>query len=389
MRRPNGNQTRGRIDEPLVDARAGFVGVRSMTSAGCAAMMVGALLVLGCGGGGDKEFAASGGSGGGDADAPVEFAKRFARLTGVRLMPAKGDLSGTRLEVAQKPDRFPRFGVYTLVWTKDDRRRKVLLGHGRPDARGIYWQQVGGSYSAVKPIGPRLVLSWIGRRNKETTPQWDRLERAVRASLAGKLDLVPPPERPCRDAGLDPLHGRTGECSRRGIPVTFVNVDQTLSVPALTARVLGVETAGDLRFPNMAPVVPRGRFFIVAYRVRNTGHQPIKFLQPKLKLGGRTVAENPEAGVLLPRSRSLPLPPGATMEARAAFDLPPSSDGRKGVFLLPAERDDRGDPSLDLAQGWIRLDGAPAARRRRGRGRRRPPPPQSPVPEPSGGDRGI
>ena len=202
----------------------------------CLLLTLGALVPAGCGGDGadGKRFAA------GAADSPRPFVKHFERATGVRLKPVRGDLLGTRLQVPAKPNRFIRFGAYQLVWTRDERKRELLLGRSEPDDDGIYWSRVGTSYSASKPFGDNLVLRWVGRRSKKTTPQWDRLERAVEAALEGSLEPLAPEERPCRAKGLDPLRGRTGACSVKGIPVTFVEGDEELSTPALEARVLGV-----------------------------------------------------------------------------------------------------------------------------------------------------
>ncbi len=325
-----------------------------------------------CGGDGER-FAREEGerSADGSAASPRPFVKHFERITGVRLKPVTGDLFGTRLEVPAKPNRFVRFGAYSLIWTRDERRRERFLGGGEPDEDGIYWTRVGTSYSANKPFGDRLVLRWVGRRARDTTPQWDRLERAVEAAFEGSLGPLEPEERPCRDRGLDPLRGRTGACSLKGIPVTFVEADEELSAPALEARVLGFGYADELRNPGVAPLRPEGRFLIVAYQVTNKSTAPISFLHPALRIGGRTVAESPDAAAMLPRSRGLPLSPGATLEARAGFDVDEAADPRSAAFVLPAEREGSSDPSPLLGQGWIRLAEA-SPRLPRAPGARRP-----------------
>jgi hypothetical protein len=332
-----------------------------------------AVALAGCGGDdeADKRFAAGSA---GSADSPRPFVKRFERLTGVRLKLVTGDLLGIRLDVPAKPNRFVRFGAYQLVWTKDERQRKLFLGNGEPDDDGIYWRRVGASYSASKPFGDRLMLRWVGRRKKETTPQWERLERAVQAAFEGSLGPLPSEERPCRDEGLDPLRGRTGSCSVKGLPVTFVEADDELSGGALEARVLGFGYAEKITNPGVAPLRPRGRFLLVAYRVTNRSEAPINFLHPQLRMGGRSVAESPDAAAMLPRSRALPLPPDATLEARAAFDVDESADPRQAAFVLPIEREGRNDPSPLLAEGWIRLaEASPRLPRAPGaRGARKP-----------------
>lgn len=328
----------------------------------CLLICLAAALVGGCGdgvvGGGDgKRFAESAA----DGESPKPFVKHFQRITGVRLKPVGGDLFGTRLEVPAKPNRFERFGAYSMVWTRDDRKRKLFLGREEPDEDGIYWRRVGSSYSGSKPFGDRLVLRWVGRQRKETTEQWDRLERAVDASLKGALGPLLAEERPCRDQDLDPLEGETGACALNGLPVKFVAGDEDLETDVLEARVLGYGYAKELRNPGVAPLRPKkGRFLIVAYRVENKSDAPIGFIQPDLRIGGRRLPESPDAAALLPRSGALPLPPGATVEARAGFDIGEDIDPRKAAIALPAERDGRKEPSPFLSQGWIRLEDAPA-----------------------------
>lgn len=310
-----------------------------------------------------------------------QFTERFAKLTGVHLEPVPGDAFGTRLDVPEEPDRFVRFGVYSLVWTRERSDREVLLGDRKPDRRGIHWQGDGEGWSANKPFGPHLVLQWTGGSKRVTAPEWDRLERAVRAAYLGDSSLLPAPERPCADARLDPLRGRPGSCSVDGMPVTFTDADQPLATEALSARVLGVETADEIGEGTLAPTEASGRYVIVGYRVRNESSRPFRFLETQLRIGGRSVREDAGAGVLLPSSRRFPLPPGETIEARAAFDVEPSlaeRARREGAFILPGALDD-GDPSPDLTQGWIRLAQAPP---RLGEPPRPPLPPGAPPPQP-------
>ncbi len=334
------------------------------------------LTVAGCGGGEDEEPAAT----------PEEFAERFEPITGLRLKLVPGDTFGTRLDRPEQPYRFPRFGTFSLVWSGDDRLRETLLGRGvEPDSEGIYWERVGDGWSAGKAFGPRLVMRWTGEETKRTTPKWDRLERAVRAAYLGQTDVLPPAEQPCEERGLDPLRGELGECSVEGMPVTFAEAVEPLRTPALEARVLGVETSDAISEETGVPERAEGRFVEVAYRVRNTGNRPIGFLRLALRLGGRSYEPAVGAGVFVPRSREFPIPPGESFETSVAFDVDPDLAERareNGALVVPAAIE-LGEPSPDLAQGWIRLAGAPA---------RLPEPPEPepipgaplPAPEPEG-----
>ena len=320
------------------------------------------------------------------ATSPQQFADRFEPITGQRLELAE-DTFGTRFEEPDLPDRFVRFGGYSLTWTADDRIRETVLGRGvKPDADGLYWTKASDTWSAAKPFGPRLVLEWIGEKTKRTTPEWGRIERAVRAAYLGDTSTLESAERPCSDRGLDPLRGRAGECSVEGIPVTFADSDKPLVTPALEVEVLGVDTTDKVGKGTGVPARAKGRFVQVAYRVRNVSDKPITSLQMAARLDGETVREEAGAGVLLPQSRSFPIPPGDDFETSTVFDVDPAVAEQaraKGAFVFASNLDDSGRLSPDFTQGWIRLAKAPA---------RLPEPPEpklppgapEPQPEPTG-----
>jgi hypothetical protein len=349
----------------------------------CLAVLLAGLAAIGCGGdddsdGGDRA-PAGGGAEAGDgksADAGSEqeregydgFVRQFRRLTGVALKPVPGDLFGTRLDVPPQPNRFVRFGVYSFMWTRDDRRKDEYLENTEADDDGIHWIRTGTSFSANKPFGDRLVLRWVGRQERRTTAQWDRLERAVEAAFEGDPSMLPDEEQPCSHRDLDPLEGEAGGCALNGLPITFVSADDKLETSTFEVNVLGVDEAKELRFRGLAPLVAKGRFFLVAYRVKNVSSHPIRFVHPELRLDGKTVAELPEAAGLLPRSGKLPLAPGATLEGQSAFDVPSGADPSGGAFVLPAEREGKADPHTQLAQGWVRLAGAKRGLPRRSKG---------------------
>ena len=309
------------------------------------------LALSACGGGDEKAAGLSGSR----PESPKRFSQNFERLTGVSVRPMPGELFGTRLQVAGEPDRYVRYGVYSFVWTTDEKKKERLIGKGDADEDGIHWQRTGSSYTAVKPYGPNLVLRWVGRMEKKVNPQFERLERVVEAAIEGDSSSLPEGERPCRAVGLDPLEGKTGECSLAGIPTKFADAGDTLSTSVVDVRVLGMESVDELRFKGLVPIRASGRFVIVQYKVSNTSPHPIRFLHPQIRIGSKLVPQHEDTAFLLPRSRDLPLPPGEEYEARAAFDLSSSQDAREGAFVLPAEREGREEPNGDLAQGWIRL----------------------------------
>jgi len=279
---------------------------------------------------------------------------RFSPLTGVRLVPSPDDLVGTRLEVPAEPNRFARLGTYSLVWTRDQAdRRETLRGAPSPGPRGIRWRRSGSTWSAVKSYGRHLVLDWSAGPKRRASPQFDRLARAVRAAYLGRPGLLPLPERPCRQ---DPLKDPGGACSLRGVPVTVAQGDSALDTPAFEAEVRGVEVRGRLK-PKLLPAQEaNGRFVVVDYRLRTK--TLIRSLSPQLRIGRRTFDEAP-ASVFLPRSRLFPLPPAAAFSARVAFDVPrdlAAGVRERGALVLPADIDELGDPSAELAQGWVALD---------------------------------
>lgn len=308
------------------------------------------------------------------ASSPQQFADRFAPISGQRLKPVD-DTFGTIFEEPEEPSRSVRYGGYSLTWTQDDRIRETVLGRGvKPDADGIYWSRVGDGWSASKPFGPRLVLDWVGPETKRTTPEFDRIERAVRAAYLGDTGVLEPAERPCADGDLDPLRGKEGECSVEGIPVSFADARKPLTTEVVEVEVLGVDTTDEVGEEPVTPARAEGRFVQVAYRLRNRSDRPITSLTMLARLDGETVSEAAGPGVLLPRSRSFPIPPGAELETSVVFDVDPevAEQARaEGALVFATGFDDAGSLSPDLTQGWIRLAKAPT---------RLPEPPEQPLP---------
>lgn len=303
--------------------------------------------------GGERDSGSKAPAGPQPAASAKAFAQRFAALTGVRLSPSPDDLVGQRLEVPGEPNRFARLGTYSLVWTRSPSHRKEALRGARgPRRLGVRWRRSGSTWSAVKTYGRHLVLDWSAGTERRTGPQFNRLERAVRAAYLGRPGLLPRPERPCDG---NPLSEPAGACSVRGVPVTVARGDTPLDTPAFEAEVGRVQVKAELKPELLPPERARGRFVIVTYQLRTK--TLIRSLTPQLRIGRRSFDEA-AASVFLPRSRLFPLPPGALYRGSAAFDVPAESAGEarvKGAFVLPAEIDELGDPSADLAQGWIAL----------------------------------
>lgn len=319
------------------------------------------------------------------ASTPEQFAERYEPIAGVPLELTDGEF-GTELEEPDDDiddDRFARYGTYTLTWTDDEDSRGIQLGDADPDSEGIYWTKVGNGWSSAKPFGPRLVLQWVGESTRRTTPKWDRLERAVRASFLGRPQLLPAAEQPCRVRGLDPLQGKPGSCSVDGIPVTFGDVGAPLRTPSMEAEVLGVETSDEIGEDAGVPTEAGGRLVEIAYRVRNTGDEPIPSLEMALRLGGETIDPS-GLGAVQPASRSFPIPPGEEYETRVSFDVAPELAERaraRGAFVFPAESDGE-RPVSDVAQGWIRLAQVPESLPEQPEPPRPPgAPPEPPTPE--------
>jgi hypothetical protein len=319
--------------------------------------MAAVLLVAGCGGGDASQtkpapkpkVAAS----------AEEFAARFERLTGMQLRAAD-DTFGTRLDEPDDDHLGYRISGFSYVWTGDDASRDVLL-RGSPGPGDTRWDKLGDGWSIAKSYGPRLVVSWVGAESRSSSPEWERIDRLTQAAYTGDESALEPEERPCPRL---PLSGDGGPCSVDGIPVTAVDGRDELVTGAVEASVTGMSASREIGVDGSAlpPKQASGTWVVVAYRLRNAGTKPIQYLRTALRIGDETFPEDAGASVYLPRTRPMPLAPGAEVEAEAAFDVPASLAARahrEGALILPAERDELGDPNIDFAQGWVRLATVP------------------------------
>jgi hypothetical protein len=312
------------------------------------------------------------GCGGDDRDAPAEAAKakpkpaasadefvdRFEKLTAVRLQTAD-DTFGTRIDEPDDEHLGYRLSGYSYYWTENVSDRELLLD-GQPGPDDTRWDRAGDGWSVAKAYGPELIVSWVGADTKQATPEWERIDRLSEAAYTGDLSVLEPEERPCGTSspksGADP-------CSVDGIPVRAADGER-LVTPVLEAEVTGMSTSDTIGLEGspLEPEKASGTYVVVAYRLANPGAQPLRYLRTELRIGDETFPEEAGAGVYLPRSAAMPLAPGEELEAEVAFDVPTelaSRARREGVLVMPADRDELGDPNIQFSQGWIRLAGAP------------------------------
>jgi hypothetical protein len=316
--------------------------------------MAAVVLVAGCGGGDAPPKPAKT-----PAGSAEQFAARFEHLTGLRLRSAH-DAFGTRFAETEDDHLSSRISGFTYEWTADDERRDDLL-RGSPGPGDTRWDRLGDGWSVAKAYGPRLVVSWVGADSRTSSPEWERIDRLSEAAYTGDVSVLEPEERPCKRL---PLSGAGGPCSVDGIPVTAVDGRDEIVTAAVTASVTGMSTSPRIGVEGGAMPPPRaaGTWVVVAYRLRNTGTKPIRYVETALRIGDEQFPEDPSATAVLPRSGWGPIAPGNDVERQVAFDVPATLAGRAardGALVLPAERDELGDPNIGFAQGWVRLATVP------------------------------
>jgi hypothetical protein len=321
--------------------------------------------VSGCGGG-------NGNSGTIDGPQAGQVAARFHTLTGAALKPAGQDTPDWSL-YENTEDRFDQYGVFSMYVVKTERGRKTLLSDqkGRPLPRDgdIYWDRSSdGSYSATRQFGSNVIVVWQAGKDRQVDDHFQALARAMsQAAGTGKLTLLPPADRQCAAAGIDPSGGtQEGTCRLGSLKLTIVNAPSILHTPVLDAKLVGVDTAKSIsgRTSFDRPDKARGTFVAVAYRLNNTGDQPLEFLDEKLVVDGKTYTADSGVDFDLNPKDPLPLQPGEKATLRAAFDVPPAVADRvraDGALSLPAARFESSSGLDDsVAQGRIRLAGAPS-----------------------------
>jgi hypothetical protein len=279
----------------------------------------------------------------------------FQDVTGFALT-VEGDgvfssLSPDRHDPERSSRLSARYGSFNLYVLGEAGSEHVYMRHEgrrvRPDEHGVYWHDMGGSWSAMKPYG-NVVLDWIAdeRRADERFQRLDavltRLEEPagrVRASFASG-------ERPDADGRI----------------VTSVGRAERLEVRGLRVRLTRVETG-----PTVAPPDERGGtaraqgvFVVALASLENEGDRPVTSLSGvKLQVGGRTYDQDFGASYTLTGPRAFPLQPGEQGEAAVVFDVPPEVAAEamtSGVLAFPGDEE---LTSVEYAAriGLIRLGG--------------------------------
>ena len=310
----------------------------------------------------------------------TEFNERFAKLTGIRLVE-ENRTNAKVWNVLSLPDgteHFDRFGVFSLYVVKDRTTRDRLLRKSendraplKPNAEGIAFRLSGAtdSYSAVQRFDENIVLVWQAGDSPKVDDSYRRLATAVEASVTGDESKIPAAQRDCKQAGIDPVSGKEGECRVGDRVVTIVNSSSELRTPLLKARLRSVGDAARIE-PSSSygdPQDARGRYLIVRYTLTNSAKAPIDGVEPQLVVDGRTYASARRVDYDLygDAGRPFPIQPTESSSLVVAFDIPPAvvdAARKRGALVLPAEsEDDGGYLSVDddaVAEGRIRLAGA-------------------------------
>jgi hypothetical protein len=318
------------------------------------------------------------GSDGGSSISSAKLAAGWKKATGDRLETRERSPDGALLDLPQSTDRYETYGVFSIYVTKTDDGKQRLLqtpsGKDIPVTKGIRWQRnsrTGTSFSATKVYGDNVVVRWQAGEHKRLTPSFHRLDRAVRAAIAGDPKLIPLAERPCTAVGIDPVGGRMrGTCRDGDVKVTVANADDRLTTAVLAAKLKAVRTVSEIpprTAYGTADKPESGRFVVVSYELENRGTKPISFLLSNLLVGGQLHRSSFRGSYNLYGSGGDPYPlqPGATATVRDTFDLSPAVAAQAasgGALVLPTghyEDSKSGSLTEKVAQARLRLAGAP------------------------------
>jgi hypothetical protein len=241
-----------------------------------------------------------------------------------------------------------RYGTFLIFVLHDPRSTAMYKTQGgvpiKPDSRGIYWHNDGGTWTAMKPYD-NVVLSWIADE-RATDERFDRLD-SVLSKLGQPADKVraalPPEDQPC---GEQP----TGTCrdATSGATVTTVESGDTLELPNMNVKVAKAKTGRLVwrkRTYGRTVYRAKGRYVAVAIRIENTGNEAIRTLyDARLKLGEKIYDQSSEGTYTLTPDDAFPLQPGDTTMAALVFDVPVDTARKaleSGYLAFPADDDFR------------------------------------------------
>jgi hypothetical protein len=262
-------------------------------------------------------------------------------------------------------ERYGSFLIYVLHRAGGERMYKLDDDQPvRPDAEGIYWHQDDGQWEAMKPY-KNVVLEWMAEE-RSVDQRFRRLDNVLSRlgqPAATAQAALPAADRPCAGQGITPeAVGTEGTCrDEKGKTVTLVDRNSRLKVPGLQARILKVETGRMVIPPNDYGMIKRakGRFVLVAMRLKNTGDAPLRDLyEARLRIDGRIYDQSAEATYTVNPYTAFPIQPGDSGIAAVVFDVPVQAAKQAltaGVLAFPAGGDDLNTVEDAPRLGEIRL----------------------------------
>jgi hypothetical protein len=339
-----------------------------------AVTMIAGLALLAGACGADEEAArgtAAAAHGGGPAAVAADdgraVADYFRRVTGFKLnVEATGlfdSLSPDRSDPGRSMRLTETYGSFNFYVFHEPGSEHVYREHDgrriKPDRNGVYWHEMGGSWSAMKPYGT-VVLDWIvdERRVDDRFHRLDVVLSRLGEPADSVLGTLPAEHRPCKG------RASTGTCrDATGRTITAVGGSEWLDLPGLRARVARVDTGRTVVPPKAYGHVSRakGVFVLATVRLENRGTVPLRSLSGvKLEVGGRRYEQDFGAGYTVTAPNAFPLQPGEKGVAGVVFDVPPAvarEAASAGVLAFPGDEELR---SVDYAAriGLIRLGGA-------------------------------
>jgi hypothetical protein len=109
----------------------------------------------------------------------------FRARTAIPLVRVPSATTTELTTLGTRPMLTKRFGSFELYVIRPRFARatiRALVGHDRPDARGIYWEpDQNAAMTAISVLAPNLVVNWFPPGGKQrVNAAWTRLNAAVR-----------------------------------------------------------------------------------------------------------------------------------------------------------------------------------------------------------------